>query len=177
MCMAKWRPILSSEREGVLHWEAGKYQTKENLKCSQGPQRSVWHQDELADSPGKEILQINCKTYCGRQGEQFRNSEKMERPKLEAVTSKGRPDTKTDWPTDRRSLVKGYQTEKTQGMVWWTAECFVRCGVCTAVTVMNAVFRDVAPCGSCKNRRFGGSWPLHHRGDKNQWTRNNFSCN
>jgi hypothetical protein len=25
----------------------------------------------------------------------------------------------------------------------------------------NAVFWDVAPCGSCKNRRFGGMWRLH----------------
>jgi hypothetical protein len=26
----------------------------------------------------------------------------------------------------------------------------------------NAVFWDVTPCGSCKNRRFGGTYPLHH---------------
>jgi hypothetical protein len=35
----------------------------------------------------------------------------------------------------------------------------------------------VTPCGSCKNRRFGGTWPLLHQGDKNRWTRNNTSCN
>jgi hypothetical protein len=30
----------------------------------------------------------------------------------------------------------------------------------------NGVFWDVTPCGSCKNRRFGGTWRLLHQGDK-----------
>jgi hypothetical protein len=30
------------------------------------------------------------------------------------------------------------------------------------------VFLDVTPCGSCKNRRFGGTWRLLHQGDKNR---------
>jgi hypothetical protein len=34
---------------------------------------------------------------------------------------------------------------------------FVRFEVFTAVTVKNAVFWDVTPCGSCKNRRFRGT--------------------
>jgi hypothetical protein len=29
--------------------------------------------------------------------------------------------------------------------------------VFTAVTMKNGVFWDVTPCGSCKNRRFGGT--------------------
>jgi hypothetical protein len=29
----------------------------------------------------------------------------------------------------------------------------------------NGVFWDVMPCGSCKNRRFGGTWSLLHQGD------------
>jgi hypothetical protein len=33
----------------------------------------------------------------------------------------------------------------------------VRSEVFTAVTMMNGVFWDVTPCGSCKNRRFGGT--------------------
>jgi hypothetical protein len=33
------------------------------------------------------------------------------------------------------------------------------------VTRKNAVFWDVTPCGSCKNRRFGGRYRLHHEGD------------
>jgi hypothetical protein len=36
----------------------------------------------------------------------------------------------------------------------------------------NAVFWNVTPRGSCNNRRFGGTWRLHHQGDKNRWTRN-----
>jgi hypothetical protein len=34
---------------------------------------------------------------------------------------------------------------------------YVRFEVSMAVTMKNAVFWDVTPCGSCKNRRFGGT--------------------
>jgi hypothetical protein len=30
------------------------------------------------------------------------------------------------------------------------------------------VYGVVTPCGSCKNRRFGGTWRLLHQGDKNR---------
>jgi hypothetical protein len=33
-----------------------------------------------------------------------------------------------------------------------------------AVSMKNGVFWDVTPCGSCKNRRFGGTQRLHHKG-------------
>jgi hypothetical protein len=36
-------------------------------------------------------------------------------------------------------------------------EKYVRYEVITAVTMKNCVFWDVAPCGSCKNRRCGGT--------------------
>jgi hypothetical protein len=45
---------------------------------------------------------------------------------------------------------------------------FVRFEVFTAVTMKNAVFLDVTPCGSCKNQRFSGTWRLLHQGDKNR---------
>jgi hypothetical protein len=35
-------------------------------------------------------------------------------------------------------------------------------------TLKNGVFWVVTPCGSCKNRRFGGTWRLLHQGDKNR---------
>jgi hypothetical protein len=34
------------------------------------------------------------------------------------------------------------------------------------LNLKNGVFWVVAPCGSCKNRRFGGTWRLLHQGDK-----------
>jgi hypothetical protein len=34
------------------------------------------------------------------------------------------------------------------------------------VTAKNAVFWNVMPCGSCKNRRFGGMYRLHHQGEE-----------
>jgi hypothetical protein len=39
----------------------------------------------------------------------------------------------------------------------------------------NAHFRDMTPYGSCKNRRFGGIYRLHHQGGNSQRTRNNVS--
>jgi hypothetical protein len=33
-----------------------------------------------------------------------------------------------------------------------------------AVTMKNAVFLDVMPCGFCRNRRFRGTYRLHHQG-------------
>jgi hypothetical protein len=45
------------------------------------------------------------------------------------------------------------------------------------ILLKNGVFWDVTPCGSCKNRRFGGTWRLLHQDDKNRWTRKNTSCN
>jgi hypothetical protein len=54
---------------------------------------------------------------------------------------------------------------------------FVRFEVFTAVTMKNGVFLDVTPCGSCKNRRLGGSQRLLHQGVKNRWTRNNARFN
>jgi hypothetical protein len=38
----------------------------------------------------------------------------------------------------------------------------VRLEVFTEVTMKNGIFRDVTPCGSCKNRRFGGTYRLLH---------------
>jgi hypothetical protein len=38
-----------------------------------------------------------------------------------------------------------------------TYEQFVRFEVFTVVTMKNGVFWDVTPCGSFKNRRFGGT--------------------
>jgi hypothetical protein len=35
---------------------------------------------------------------------------------------------------------------------------YIRFEVFTAVTTKNRVFLDVTPCGSCKNRRFGGTY-------------------
>jgi hypothetical protein len=46
-----------------------------------------------------------------------------------------------------------------------------------AVTMKNAVFWDVTPCGSCKNKRIGGTFRLHHQGDKNWRARNNVNSN
>jgi hypothetical protein len=43
----------------------------------------------------------------------------------------------------------------------------VRFEVSTAVTMKNAVFWDVTPCGSCKNLRFGVMYRLRYQGDKN----------
>jgi hypothetical protein len=53
----------------------------------------------------------------------------------------------------------------------------VRYDVSTAVTMKKAVFWAVTLCCSCKNRRLGRTYRLHHRGDKNRSARNNVSSN
>jgi hypothetical protein len=45
---------------------------------------------------------------------------------------------------------------------------YVRFEAFTAVTMKNAVTRDLTQCGSCENRRFGRTYCLHHQGAKNQ---------
>jgi hypothetical protein len=46
------------------------------------------------------------------------------------------------------------------------SKLLVRSEVFTAVTRKNAVFWDVAPCRSCVNRRFRGTYVLHLQGRK-----------
>jgi hypothetical protein len=36
----------------------------------------------------------------------------------------------------------------------------------------NAVFWDMTQCGSCKNRRFGGTYLFHYHSEKNQQATN-----
>jgi hypothetical protein len=38
----------------------------------------------------------------------------------------------------------------------------------TTLAVKNGVFWVVTPCGSCKNRRFGGNYYIHHQGAKSR---------
>jgi hypothetical protein len=59
----------------------------------------------------------------------------------------------------------------------WMLYSDVRFEVFTAVTMKNAVFWDVTPCGSCNNRRFGRTQHLHHPGDKNRRARKNVNRN
>jgi hypothetical protein len=44
-----------------------------------------------------------------------------------------------------------------------------------AVTMKNVIFWDVAPYGFCENRRFGGTYGLHHHGEMNRRAKNNVS--
>jgi hypothetical protein len=43
-------------------------------------------------------------------------------------------------------------------------DSIISIAVSSAVTMKNAVFWDVTPCGSCKNRGFEGTYRLHHQG-------------
>jgi hypothetical protein len=47
-----------------------------------------------------------------------------------------------------------------------TTSVLVRFEVLTAVTMKNDVLCDVTPRGSCKHRRFEGTYRLNHQGDK-----------
>jgi hypothetical protein len=56
---------------------------------------------------------------------------------------------------------------------------YVSFEVFTAVTMKNAVCWDITPCGSCKNRRFGGMCAsiIWETRNKNRGTRNNVGNN
>jgi hypothetical protein len=51
---------------------------------------------------------------------------------------------------------------KVTGLRYKSRGCLERFEVFTAVTMKNGVFWVVTLCGSCKNRRFGGTWRLLH---------------
>jgi hypothetical protein len=70
-------------------------------------------------------------------------------------------------------IVKNFQ----RNADWKTDPYHVRFEVFTAVTVKNVVFWDVALCGSCKNRRFGGKYCLHCQCENNQPNGNNVTSN
>jgi hypothetical protein len=53
----------------------------------------------------------------------------------------------------------------------------VRFEVFRALTMKNTIFWDVTPCGSCRNRRFGGMYRHNHQGDKNLRAKNNVGSN
>jgi hypothetical protein len=46
-------------------------------------------------------------------------------------------------------------------VAFFMSEIDVRFEVFAALTMKNAVFRDLAPCGCCKNRRNIGTYLLH----------------
>jgi hypothetical protein len=50
----------------------------------------------------------------------------------------------------------------------WTGDNYVTFEVFKALTMSNAVFWDVTPRGSRKNRFFGETYRLQHQGDKNR---------
>jgi hypothetical protein len=67
-----------------------------------------------------------------------------------------------------RSLSKHRSESRITGIIF---------DVFRAVTMKNGVFWDVTPCGSCKNRRSGGTSRLLQHCVKNRRTMNNASCN
>jgi hypothetical protein len=66
----------------------------------------------------------------------------------------GDDDDNIDWTVRNHKVVNSRLSNR---------KSVVRFEVFTAVTMKNGVFWVVTPCGSCKNRRFGGTWRLFHR--------------
>jgi hypothetical protein len=73
------------------------------------------------------------------------------------------------------SKPSSYFTGNTLRLRYRAQPVYKRFNVFTAVTMKNAVFRDVTPCGCCKNRRFGGTYRLRPRDNKNRRACNNVS--
>jgi hypothetical protein len=66
---------------------------------------------------------------------------------------------RSDPPFDSSGLHSSLSvtTDEGRGILRRITLLHVRFEVFTAVTMKNGVFWDVTPCGSCKNRRFGGT--------------------
>jgi hypothetical protein len=65
----------------------------------------------------------------------------------------------------------GYSPSARIGVLFWCLNIplrYVRFDVFMAANMKNAVFWDVTPCGSCENRRFGGTYHHQHQSDKNR---------
>jgi hypothetical protein len=69
--------------------------------------------------------------------------------------------------TSRKKNKKEDQEDDVKGF-WIPVQTlnYIRFEVFMAVTMKNAVFWDVAPCRSCVNRRFGGTYRLNLKGRK-----------
>jgi hypothetical protein len=84
----------------------------------------------------------------------------------------------------RKERVTSYTHRESSSIYWpFTSVCILYCrddvpnrnfiSACSCriwgfhgVTVNNAIFCDVTPCGFCNNRRFGGTYLLHYQGEK-----------
>jgi hypothetical protein len=74
--------------------------------------------------------------------------------------------------------LKSWITEfRIRGGIYMRAEFDIWFKVFKAVTTNNAVFWDVASCGSCKNRCFKWMYRLHLQGRKNRQTRKTLAVN
>jgi hypothetical protein len=60
------------------------------------------------------------------------------------------------------SCISEYVGECARGIKWLTGS--MKFKVLTAVTMKNTAFWTVMLCGSCNNRRFGGTYSIHHQG-------------
>jgi hypothetical protein len=77
-----------------------------------------------------------------------------------------------------RTTKQNYLSDVVVFITAWISSNIVGTWIFEGITIKkNAVFWDVAPCASCKNRRFGRTYRLDNQGDKNRWTRNNVSRN
>jgi hypothetical protein len=70
-------------------------------------------------------------------------------------------------PRDRFFLIPLKEILPTFFILKKLRKAYVRFEVFTAVTMKNGVFWDDTPCGSCKNRRFGGTSVLTRATQRN----------
>jgi hypothetical protein len=78
-----------------------------------------------------------------------------------------------DTADDGRGLLVSGLSVSACRVMWYRKEYAKKVAEKQGEPEKNDVFWDVTPCGSCKNRRFGGTLRLPHQGAKNQGKRNN----
>jgi hypothetical protein len=118
------------------------------------------------DFPKKTFLRNSFQTFEGSPGTQHR-------PEL-VVTFRPILSLKTSCLSDARPNASQICTSVLIGLgspawwVWETVQLRFYQPLNATPFLKRGVFWVVTPCGSCKNRRFGGTWRLLHQGDKNR---------
>jgi hypothetical protein len=78
---------------------------------------------------------------------------------------------------NKQNLIRAVDSYLAESETWFRAGELWASLPCKQITQKSAVFWDVMPCVSCKNRHFERKYRLHQQGGKNQRVSKNVSSN
>jgi hypothetical protein len=130
-----------------------------SLTQSHGATRTYKIGLKSAPVKSNSLTSTDSKTEANSKGKCSSRFGHVSNATINAVTrmipaSKGLPSSAYCW---HHRHLRADCLDNVGSSVWNNPKGCVRFQVFTAVTMKNGVFWDVTPCGSCKNRRFGGT--------------------